>query len=81
MSKPTKYQRWWMEKVAGICALERTHDGRGENEIRSWHLCSFQSLIAVNSKSVFAAYRKGWITFIRNDEYDLTPAGRKALED
>jgi len=80
MTKPTKYQRWWMGEMLKGKSLEYTDDGQGVNRFRGWFL-GWQRPIEINARSADIVYDRGWIKFDRNGIYILTPAGRKAIEE
>lgn len=79
MSRPTKYQRWWMEKLAKGGILFEMFRGNDfafvENDLE---------FVCWRSFNVVQA--KGWVTrkyhrSIGEWYLDLTPLGRRALEE
>jgi len=82
MSRPTKYQRWWMVELAkcdGV--LVWLLDDSDGGQTRNWFFGhgSLGATPAINKYSVKVVAQKGWLSMDKWGDYSLTPAGRKAL--
>lgn len=70
MSKPTDYQRWWMQLI--LDGREATANGLlTEN--------TGQFVLKIRHRSIDATSKRGWIMFKWGYIY-LTPLGKSALE-
>lgn len=66
--KPTKYQRWWMEKMLDGSIISAPFDQFVINNM------------PIDNRSVMVVMGKKWIDLVVKGEFKLTPAGRRALE-
>ncbi len=78
MTKPTKYQRWWMELLGALNARLRYSKG-------SYLVEGHEGFGRINRRSVDNAIQARWVDVHnpggRKYRYPLTPAGQKALGD